>query len=124
MSDWWEGKGYVGSHGYRVVWRSCRQYLVHRLVAEKYIPNPDNLPQVNHKDRNRLNNDPSNLEWVTNQENSEHAMSVGFTVVSPEGYVLQGFNIRAFCRSAGLSPSHLSEVLNGIRKSHKGWRRL
>ncbi|MVM35246.1 hypothetical protein GO755_34815 [Spirosoma sp. HMF4905] len=51
-----------------------RHLLVHRLVAMAFIPNPLGLPQVNHKDSNRRNNTWANLEWVTLQENIDHAV--------------------------------------------------
>ena len=50
---------------------------LHRLVAEHFIPNPDNLPQVNHKDGNRLNNAASNLEWCSARQNVKHAYASG-----------------------------------------------
>ena len=51
--------------------------LVHRIVAEAFLPNPDGLRFVNHKDSNRTNNAVSNLEWVTSSENRHHGMEFG-----------------------------------------------
>ena len=49
-----------------------KHYRIHRLVAEAYIPNPDNLPQVNHKDENKANNCIQNLEWCDAKYNSNY----------------------------------------------------
>lgn len=49
---------------------------VHRLVAKEWIPNPDNKPEVNHKDGNRKNNYFKNLEWMTRSENMLHAFRI------------------------------------------------
>ena len=51
--------------------------LVNRLVAQAYIPNPENKPEVDHRDNNPLNNDADNLRWVTRKENAEHALESG-----------------------------------------------
>jgi len=62
-----------GYYSYRLCDRGREKtYKAHRLVAQHYIPNPENKPQVDHIDRNRTNNHVSNLRWVTQQENMEN----------------------------------------------------
>ena len=85
----------VGKTGNRTV------ASVHRLVAKAFIPNPLNLPEVNHKDYNRANNSVDNLEWCSHKENIDYAMEfddegnityieqpIG-VFVNPEGYHLE-----------------------------------
>lgn len=55
---------------------NIKYYSIHRLVAEHFIPNPDNKPTVNHKDGNKHNNNIDNLEWATWTENEKHSIDV------------------------------------------------
>lgn len=66
----------ISNFGYEHIWL-CKDTIrkdtfVHRLVADHFIPNPDNLPYINHIDKNSLNNYVENLEWVTARENCCH----------------------------------------------------
>lgn len=54
---------FVSRNGYKIVEIQKKKYLVHRLVCQAFVPNPNNLPQVNHKDENKQNNCVENLEW-------------------------------------------------------------
>jgi len=73
-------KGDLNRKGYRRVIVSGKRYFIHRLVAIVYIPNPNNYPQVNHKDGNKLNNAVYNLEWCTNDYNNKHARANGLII--------------------------------------------
>ena len=71
----------LNKYGYEIVHLSKdsinKHCPVHRLVAMAFIPNPDNLPEVNHIDGNKENNCVDNLEWVSRSENMKHAYSIG-----------------------------------------------
>lgn len=79
-------KGSLNPNGYPQVkltisTKNSKYVRTHRLVAEAFIPNPDNKPQVNHIDGVKTNNHVENLEWVTNRENSLHSwLFLGRTV--------------------------------------------
>ena len=60
--------------------KNSKDYKVHRLVAKAFIPNPNNLPVINHIDGNPLNNRIDNLEWCTQKHNVEHAINMGLKV--------------------------------------------
>ena len=72
---------WLNNNGYRYVTLNLEEtrknYRVHRLVAEKFIPNPNILPQVNHKDGNKQNNKIDNLEWCDSSYNVQHAIKQG-----------------------------------------------
>lgn len=69
--------GVNNGYGYLQICLSGRMTYIHRLVGCAFIPNPDNKPQINHKDGNKQNNTVENLEWVTAKENQIHAVKIG-----------------------------------------------
>ena len=71
--------------------KPCR---VHRLVAQAFIPNPNNLPQVNHIDGNKENNNVSNLEWVSNYDNMQHSIKTGLRDIKKITNILYESNRR------------------------------
>lgn len=73
--------GALHPDGYHIVNLQGKTHRTHRLVAEAFIPNPSNKPHVNHIDGDKLNNFLDNLEWVTDLENSQHAIAVGLNNV-------------------------------------------
>lgn len=97
-----------------------KRYLIHRLVAEAYLPNPNNLPQVNHKDEDKSHNYTNNLEWCDAQYNNSYgtkgersAKKNGKTVYCVE--LDKTFeSTQQAGRELGISASHISEVCRGI----------
>lgn len=111
-----------------------KKFFVHRLVAEAFIPNPNGYTVINHIDENPLNNNVDNLEWCTQEYNTNYgnrntkvSIKLGEAVeqYDMEGNLLNTFRSAAeACRQLGLPPnrqSNISAVCRGIRKSSLGF---
>lgn len=98
-------------------------YGVHRAVAETFIPNPENKPEVNHIDGNPFNNHIDNLEWVTRKENINHAFDTGlYKTCNP--VEVDGIRFRSTSKAAeyiGCSQGSLSKAIREGRNYCKGF---
>ena len=94
---------------------------VHRLVAKAFIPNPDNLPGVNHIDEIKSHNWKSNLEWSTCEHNSIHSFGKTCTLISPDGKEVSFKGINRFCKEIGLPSTSIRRLLDGKTVSCNGW---
>lgn len=138
LFQWKNSKGYysvvIGSKADR------KTYKVHRLVAEAFIPNPSNLPQVNHKDEDKSNNRVDNLEWCTNKYNCNYGtyksklsekfrnrvpcwLVKGVCQYSMDGKFIKEFkSLREAAREVITSPSNISMCCKGVYSSCKGYK--
>ena len=118
--------------------RVKRTLKIHREVAKAFLPNPNNLPQVNHIDGNKNNNSVDNLEWVTNRDNALHALSNGLWDSFIEGskaenekrkrsvLAINGNETIEFesvsAAERHFDSRHIVDVLKGRRSRCKGWQ--
>lgn len=95
--------------------------FIHRLVAQAFLPNPNSLRCVNHKDEIKTNNRIDNLEWCSDQYNKEYSSQKTYSFLSSEGIIITTPNVSRFCRENNLLQGNLSKVIAGTRKFHRGW---
>lgn len=109
--------------------------LIHRLVAEAFIPNPNNLPEVNHKNLDKSDCRASNLEWCTRRENMEHYHYNAQSGVSNSGGIPKRAvvainslgeetiyeSVNACARGIGGFSTNISGCIKGKHKSYKGY---
>lgn len=122
------------NNGYKSVDWKYKHYSVHRLVAETFIPNPNNLPMINHKDENKKNNCVENLEWCDNKYNLNYgttqARKVAKLSIPILQYTRQGEFVREWAsakiaaRELGYNSSQITGCCKGRHKTCKGyiWR--
>ena len=129
-------KGYLLVNLYKN--RKRKSYKIHQLVAEHFIPNPDNLPEINHIDEDKTNNRVDNLEWKSHKDNCNHgtrnerivkANTNGKRSKKVLQFTLDGDFIREWesiseCGRNGFNQRNIVSCCNGKLKSHKGfiWR--
>lgn len=104
--------------------------LVHRIVAEAFIPNFDNKPQVNHIDGNKQNNAVNNLEWCNNSENTLHAYKIGLNQnkrsVSQydknNNFIKDWYSLSEAANCLKIDVSHIQQVCVNKRRSAGGYK--
>lgn len=112
---------FVNDKGYEIasLWidKKSKKCRVHRLVANAFLPNTENKPQINHKDGNKLNNNANNLEWVTHSENNIHRYyTLGLGVMRKVKCVETGIVYRSQKeaeRLTGINSANISSCCSG-----------
>lgn len=125
----------LDSSGYPhvILYKSGKKYSkkVHRIVADTFLENPYNKPQVNHIDENKQNNNINNLEWVTAKENANHGSrtqrstekhKIKIVSLSESGLARIEKSGADMAERLGVDPSNIFHVLSGKQKTVRGFR--
>lgn len=105
-----------------------KTYRVHRLVAETFIPNPDKLPEINHKDENKQNNSVDNLEWCTSKYNHDYGsrnskMKKKICQLDKKDHLIKIWDgIVDIEKELKIFGSNITTVCKGRRKTYKGYK--
>ena len=130
LKQWDSGIGYMQVH-IQIDGKQPKK-LVHRLVAQTFISNPDSLPEVNHKDCDRANNNVDNLEFCTRSYNMKYKEKFGISNTELLGHHLFAINLDTnkvshFCsqheasRALGISVGNINMVIKGSRNQAGGF---
>ncbi len=121
--------GYLAATLYKN--KKRKSFLIHRLVANAFIPNPNNYPQVNHKDENKFNNNALNLEWCTNEYNIHYGTGIQRCSIARFKpvckYSLGGVPLEKYLSQSeaaiknNVSQANISKCCNGRLKTYKGY---
>ena len=120
LKAWHNNGGYQTAHAVP----GSNNQLVHRMVADTWIPNPNNYTQVNHINGDKDDNSVENLEWVTPSQNTRHAWRTGLRKTTPIRIVETGevFGSVSECaRRIGGTQSGISNCLIGRQSTHRGY---
>ncbi len=109
-----------------------KRHFIHRLIAEYFIQNPENKPQVNHKNGIKTDNRVENLEWCTSKENTRHAHNTGLVNIKGENHYKSKLTESdvVFIRNSKKSNSELANLFNVDRSNiryiriYKSWRHI
>lgn len=102
-----------------------KSYFIHRLVAQAFLPNPNNLPQVNHKNENKTDNRVENLEWCDQKYNCQYSFAKTILQFDKKGNFITEFpSTMEVYKQLGYGKGNISACCNGKRKSCGGfiWR--